>query len=340
MATIPKILIVILVPILTQGSIPEAWNLRLKAALPKVLDKADGTYGIYIKSLSTAEEFSLNADRIWYLASAIKLAVATELYKQINQGKIRFEDSHIISSSDYRDGAGKTNFVKVGGVTTIRQLTEQMLIESDNTATDILIARLGIENINKSLNEIVPSGFSPISTILDVRRLAYREFNPKASDLDNMDFFALKKIKRESKKISWLKKKLNLRQDQLQVPTLREAFEKYYDTRLNSGTLPAYAQLLAYSAKNSDLMKIMSKTLTGDKRLSKSLPKGFNFAHKTGTQLARICDMGIVYKTDPQKGLIITVCAEKFKSSENAEKVFQKIAKAIVNTNILNQLPK
>ncbi len=340
MAKIAKILVLILAPIFTQGSVPVAWNLSLKNSLSKTLNNADGNYGVYIKSLSTGEEFSWNGDRKWYLASAIKLAVATELYRQIAQDKIHFSDSHLISTSDYRDGAGKTNFVKVGGVTTIRQLTEQMLIESDNTATDILISRLGIDNINKSLNEIVPSGFSPISTILDVRRQAYGEFNPKAIDLSNMDFFSLKKIKRESKKISWLKKKLNLRQDEIQVPTLREAFEKYYDTHLNSGTLPAYAHLLEHSAKNPDLMQIMSKTITGDKRLSKGLPKGFNFAHKTGTQLARLCDMGIVYKTDPQKGLIITVCAEKFKSSENAEKIFQQIAKSISSTNVLDQLSK
>ncbi|OQW46910.1 MAG: hypothetical protein A4S09_03105 [Proteobacteria bacterium SG_bin7] len=337
MAKITKILALIFffAPFLGLGSTPKTWNLNLESSISKILSSADGNYGIYIKSLSTGEDFSLNAERSWYLASAIKLAVANELYKQIAQGKIRFEDTHIISLSDYRDGAGKTNFLKVGGLTTIRQLTEQMLIESDNTATDILINRLGIDNINKSLGQTVPRGFSPISTMLDVRRLAYSEFNAKAGDLSNMDFFSLKKIKPEGKKISWLKKKLNLAQDQLKVGTLREAFERYYEVHLNSGTLRAYAQLLIHSAKNSDLMKIMSKSVTGDRRLSRGLPRGFNFAHKTGTQLARICDMGIIYKNNPQKGLIVTVCAEKFKSSENAEKIFQKIGKAINDSGAL-----
>lgn len=320
------------------ASTPATWNINLKTSIQTILSAADGNFGIYIKSLATGEEFSYNANRPWYLASAIKLAVANELYRQIEEDKINFSDTYTISASDYRDGAGKTNFVKVGGDMTIRQLTEQMLIESDNAATDILIKRLGLDNVNRSLNEIVPSGFSPISTLLDVRRLAYGEFNPRAIDLDNLDFFALKKIKRESKKISWLKKKLNLSQDQLQASTLRDAFEKYYDTQLNSGTLPAFAELLIHSAKNPDLMQIMSKATTGDKRVSKGLPKGLHFAHKTGTQLARICDMGIVYKTSPQKGLIINICAEKFKSSANAEKIFQEIAKAISSTKVFAEI--
>jgi beta-lactamase class A len=343
MAKITKILILTFLLTLrsTEGSTPPVslnWPAKLKTETARLLKNSDGNFGIYIKSLSTGEEFSHHGTRPWYLASAIKVAVANELYHQIEDGKISFGDRYIIALGDYRDGAGKTNFVKPGSAVSIRQLTEQMLIESDNAATDILIKRLGIDNVNNRLQAIVPNGFSPISSLLDVRRLAYSEFNLKAMDLDNLDFLALKRQRSEMRKIRWLSKKLKIKPSELSVKTLREAFENYYSTELNSGTLTAYADLLAYSSKNSDLISIMSRAATGDKRISKGLPKGFAFAHKTGTQLARICDMGIVYKNNPQKGLIVTVCAEKFKSSANAENVFREIAKAITASGALENI--
>lgn len=315
------------------------WNTQLQKEISKILKTADGNFGIYIKSLATNDEYSFQATRPWYLASAIKLAVATELYHQIGQDKIYFTDTYAITAADYRDGAGKTNFVKPGGLMTIRQLTEQMMVESDNAATDILIKRLGIDNINQRLQEIAPQGFAPISTLLDVRRMAYGEFNARAIDLDNMDFLLLKKIKNESHKVRWLRKKLRLAPDQLTVKSLREAFENYYATELNSGTLTAYAELLEYVSKNEDLIGIMSRASTGDKRIVKGLPAGFKFAHKTGTQLARLCDMGIVYKSDVRKGLIVTVCAEKFKSPSRAESVFSKVGKALASSGALALAP-
>ncbi len=337
MATITRFLIILLFSATSVAAfIP--WHVKLDGEISEILRNADGNFGVYVKSLTTGEAFAVNATRPWYLASAVKLAVATELYRQIGEGKLKFSDTYKITSADYRDGAGRTNLVKPGGLMTIRGLTEQMMIESDNAATDILIKRLGIDNINNQLKEIVPNGFSPISTLLDVRKLAYSEFNLRAIDLDNMDFMLLKKIKSEPHKLRWLRKKLRLPPEKISAKTLREAFENYYASELNSGTLTAYADLLTYVADNEDLMALMSRATTGDKRIVKGLPPGFKFAHKTGTQLARLCDMGIVYKTDPKKGLIITVCSEKFKSHENAEAVFSKIARAISQSGALTTL--
>lgn len=314
------------------------WNTKLSQEISKILKSSDGQYGVFVRSMVSGEEFSWQATRSWYLASAIKLAVATELYHQVEQGKLGFDDTYAITSSDYRDGAGLTNFVKPGGLMTIRHLAEQMLVESDNAATDILIKKLGLDNVNSRLKEIVPTGFSPISTLLDVRRMAFSEFNPRALDLDNMDFMLLKKIKNESHKLRWFRRKLRLNKDQMNAKTLQDAYEKYYATEINSGSLVAYADLLAFTAKNDDLIAIMSRSSTGEKRLIKGLPVGYKFAHKTGTQLGRICDMGIVYKSNPKKGLIITVCAEKFKTPNTAEATFSKIAKAISGSGALKGL--
>lgn len=301
----------------------------LTTQINSITKSADGNFGVYIKSMSSGESLSYNADRTWYLASGVKLAVALELYNQVNSGKISLSDKIQITSADHRDGAGVTSFQAQGSFVTYRFLLEQMMVESDNTATDLLIKKLGLENINSYVTNLIPKGFNKVTSILDVRKEAYAKLNEKARELTNADFIQLKRISSESRKLKWLRKRLNLKPQELKFKSLREAFESYYEMGNNSATLIAYSSLLESVLDNQDLLQIMARSNTGQERIKSGLKNELNFAHKTGTQLARICDMGIIYKDDPKKGILITMCAEKFKSQSMAEKTFKKIGSLI-----------
>ena len=75
-----------------------------------------------------------------------------------------------------------------GKALSVRYLLDQMLIHSDNTASDMLIRLVGIEQVNAVTRELVPEGFGPITTLADVRRLIYGELHPAARTLSGKDF--------------------------------------------------------------------------------------------------------------------------------------------------------
>lgn len=102
--------------------------------------------------------FDINGSAPLASASMIKMAVLAELFNQVQAGNIPFDSSITVSSSDVVGGAGTG--ISAGQTLTVRELTRRMISESDNTASNVLVSKLGIENINQNaarmgLNEVL-----------------------------------------------------------------------------------------------------------------------------------------------------------------------------------------
>lgn len=63
--------------------------------------------------------------------------------------------------------------------------------------------------------------------------------------------------------------------------------------------------------------------------IKSGLPKKTLFAHKTGTQIGRACNMGIIYPSNSKDKIIIVACAEKYNELSEAESAFNKIGRLI-----------
>ena len=302
----------------------------------------DGEVGIYVKQLSTDEVFSYNAYEPWYFASAIKLPVAIELYRQLAAKQVSAHHKVKIVKSDYRDGAGKISWLRPGTTVSIGYILKQMLIESDNAATDILIRELGLTSVNQNLQNLVPWGFGPITSLLDVRKLAYGELHPSILTLSNLDFIEVKKSRSSKEKLKTLSKLTKTPIDQFKLTNINIAFENYYRKGFNTGSIAAYSKLLAMVAKDElpkpnnmpPLIEIMSESHTGKRRIISGLPKDFRFAHKTGTQRNRVCDLGVAYLPNQQNHVIIAACAKNFKHRRDAEKLLKNIGKSVSQSGV------
>ncbi|MDZ4663108.1 MAG: serine hydrolase [Pseudomonadota bacterium] len=320
------------------------WARYLNNRIQKLALKTQGTIGVYIKDYSDGEIFSYNAHREWYLASAIKVPVALEVYRQISLDILDDKKPIILTDSDFRDGAGLTNGLKPGEKISLRYLLEQMLIESDNTATDLLINQVGIENINQNLQNTVFWGFGPITSLLNVRKSVFSEFDQKGFALSNRDFIALKALKKEKEKLKKLSQLLGIEVKDFKVKTISEAFNRYYLKNLNTATLIAYSKLLEkiLEGKNPEpkdwprVLDIMLKCNTGKNRIAAGLPPDVLFAHKTGTQHQRICDFGIAWKKNSGKKILISTCIEGFSELASAENALKRIGSLLKNSKIFN----
>ncbi len=134
---------------------------KLETRIRDIADKFDGVMGVAILDMTDGRIFSLNADRVFSTASSIKIAVLVELYRQDQEtrsgakGKARLDDTYTFDPKDLvedsRIMAGLT-----AGVThvTNRDLAQFMVAVSDNAAANILIDRVGKDNVNATLRAL------------------------------------------------------------------------------------------------------------------------------------------------------------------------------------------
>lgn len=134
---------------------------KLEATIAQEDRALDGVLGVALLDLTSGEIVLHNADEVFPTASSIKIAVLAELYRQEEQAargardKARLSDLYtfdprdLVASSDIMGGL-------TPGVTKVtnRDLATFMVAVSDNSATNVLIDRLGMENVNAMLDSL------------------------------------------------------------------------------------------------------------------------------------------------------------------------------------------
>ncbi len=320
--------------------IEPAWGDRLQARLALLEAGFGGELGVHVRDLESGARFGWHDDEFWYLASMIKVPVAIELMARVEAGETTLSERLELRQSDYVDGAGATNWAPPGSELTLRQLLESMLIVSDNTATDMLIRYLGLENVNRRARQLAPSGgVGPITTLVDVRRHAYANLHPDAFALNGMDFIELRKRNGEVARLGWLQQRLGLAPANLHLSSLDEAFNRYYATDLNSGRLDAVGDMFTALAEGralgpdatAELLTMMARTTSGERRLKAGLGRDVRLTHKTGTQHRRACDAGIAThgQDDEARRVVIVACVRgEFDLARN-EQMLAAVGRAI-----------
>lgn len=118
------------------------------------LKNIQGDVSFYYKNLTTNNTIGYNEEKIMLAASVIKLTVLVEAFKQIKEGKIKKEEFLITCEKDKVPSCGALNYMREDLKVTLEDLYVLMIILSDNYATNMLIDKLGIDNINKTIEEI------------------------------------------------------------------------------------------------------------------------------------------------------------------------------------------
>ncbi len=113
-----------------------------------------GIVGISIKDLQTGESFSMNGNRSFNPASVIKIPVMIEAYNQIEQGRISLSTELTLQQHNKLPGAGSIQFFHNKTPFTVGRLIELMITDSDNTATAMLIEKLGMYRINATARKV------------------------------------------------------------------------------------------------------------------------------------------------------------------------------------------
>jgi beta-lactamase class A len=115
----------------------------LQRLLEAELARFPGHAGVWVRHLSLGEEAAVHADDTFNSASVIKLCVLALAFQMADRGELSLAERVTINAADFRGGSGIFRYNDPGLQPTLRDVLLQMVITSDNTATDIAIAKMG-----------------------------------------------------------------------------------------------------------------------------------------------------------------------------------------------------
>jgi beta-lactamase class A len=154
----------------------------LRQQIQAVIDTVDGTVAVaYINLQDPKDTLFLNADEMFHAASTMKTPVLIEAYKQAKAGGMSINDSILVhnSFSSIADGSpfsvdrdrdsGKQMHDKIGQMMPIREILYDMTINSGNLSTNIIIDRLGAENVNNTMRALGASNIEVLRGVEDMK---------------------------------------------------------------------------------------------------------------------------------------------------------------------------
>jgi beta-lactamase class A len=332
-------------PAAAQSPPPADWTAKLKRDLAAIDRQQRARLGVHVRDLDTGASVSHRADQRWYLASMVKVPIAIAVMRGVEQGQYGLDTRLTLRASDLVDGAGTTQLAPVGSSLAIRTLLEQMIVHSDNTATDMLIGLVGLAEVNALVRSLVPEGLQRITTLGEVRRLVYGNLVPGVERLTGNDLLLLRHARSDAERLQILHQLVDVPEARRLVPTVDAAYDAYYASGLNSGRLDAYADLLAMladgkalSASSTEyLLGVMERVATGTHRLMAGLPKTARLAHKTGTQRRRVCDGGLVRwrEAGGERRAVVVACTRDEASLERAEWTLMQVGLALCRSGLM-----
>lgn len=132
--------------------------LRQDAALEAQLKSAIGPYQgkvtLYAHDLGTGQYAAINADVPVPTASVIKLTILYEALEQIRASKASWGEKLTLTKAEQVPGSGVFLFFDTPMQVTLKDALFMMIVMSDNTATNLVIDRLGIQNIDAQIQAL------------------------------------------------------------------------------------------------------------------------------------------------------------------------------------------
>jgi len=118
------------------------------------LDRLPARSSIYAVDLKSGDTVSVRADQPMNTLSVIKLPIMVAAFRGAEAGRLRLDERYTIRPEDLRRGSGLLQTFAPGLQPTWRDILTQMIVTSDNTATDLMIRQVGLARVNALLDTL------------------------------------------------------------------------------------------------------------------------------------------------------------------------------------------
>ena len=129
---------------------PQTLDNKIESALAGFQGKA----WIYAKNLDSGQDYSLRGDEQTRTASTIKLAIMAEAFRQVAQGKVAWPDELVLTKEKKQGGSGVLGEFSDGTKIDLKTAVNLMIVVSDNTATNLVLDKIGTDNVNDFMDSL------------------------------------------------------------------------------------------------------------------------------------------------------------------------------------------
>jgi len=127
----------------------KALGRRLEAEAAAV----DGVVGYTLVDLTSGDRLGRLEHEVFPTASTIKIAILYELYRQVDEARLRLDDSRALDRRHAVGGSGILNELTTPTLS-LGDYATLMIVLSDNTATNVLIDVVGMQNVNSRMSAL------------------------------------------------------------------------------------------------------------------------------------------------------------------------------------------
>ena len=178
------LLTAISVPVATPSAQASSLDSKVAASIQERIQKSGADVGVAFRTLDGHTAWSFHAEDTFHAASTMKIPVMIELFHQAQQGKLKLDDSLPIKNEfhsladgsiftlDPKDDSETDLYQAVGQTRTLSQLCELMITVSSNLATNLLIQRVGVENIRATVHSLHADGMNVLRGVEDNKAFA------------------------------------------------------------------------------------------------------------------------------------------------------------------------
>jgi beta-lactamase class A len=161
----------------------------LESRLEALLDALPANSSMYARHLPTGREVAVRADEPMNTLSTIKVQIMVQAFRDAEAGLLDLEERHPLQPGELRRGSGLLQGFDPGLAPTLRDLVAQMIITSDNTATDLVLDRVGLDRVNRTLEELGYRDTRVLASTGDLFRRLWEWVDPAHAALSPREVF-------------------------------------------------------------------------------------------------------------------------------------------------------
>lgn len=156
-----------------------ASSATLESRVRELIAASGAEVAVAFRTVDGRHELLIDPEKAFHAASTMKVPVMIELYRQARAGSLSLDDPlpirnefhSIVDGSpfalDVGDDSDKEVYAAIGKTLSLRQLCEAMITISSNFAANLLIERLGVENIRRTVKALGADGMQVLRGVED-----------------------------------------------------------------------------------------------------------------------------------------------------------------------------
>lgn len=294
---------------------------RLQQELERIAPHSGGTMGIGALHLETGRSVFVNGDDAFPMASSYKVPIAYQLLRRVDRGEIRLDTMLAIEERHHHPGSGTLSnlFIQPGVSLSLRNLTELILLISDNSATDrVLDMAGGGRAVTAAMRDAGLDGVRVDRPTLEL----IADF-VGVTDLPPDDQFTLAAYRERAAAVLPAEREAaaaRFTSDPRDTATPRDMVALLRMIWTDDGLSPESAALLR---------DIMIRCQTGAGRIRGMLPPDVVVANKTGTIGGTLNDVGVIELPDGSHVAVAVFIRGSDASNEVRERAVAHSARAV-----------